>query len=52
MEVLQHCDPYLKRKETTASLLLEPCRQIWRRFGNANVEDLASYAEQLKAYFK
>ena len=52
MEVLQHCDPYPKRKETTDSLLLEPCRQIWRRFGNANVEDLASYAEQLKAYFK
>ena len=48
----QYCDPYLKRTETTDSLLLEPCRQIWRRFGNANVEDLASYAEQLKAYFK
>ena len=52
MEVLQHCDPYLKRKDVTFSPLLLPCQQIWRRFGNANTEDLASYAEQLKEYFK
>ena len=52
MEVLQHCDPYLKRKDVTFSPLLLPCQQIWRRFGNANTEELASYAEQLKEYFK
>ena len=52
MEVLQHCDPYLNRKDVTFSPLLLPCQQIWRRFGNANTEDLASYARQLKEYFR
>ena len=52
MEVFQHCDPYLNRKDVTFSPLLLPCTQVWRRFGNANTEELASYAEQLKEYFK
>lgn len=52
LEVFQHCDPYLNRKDVIFSPLLIPCQQIWRRFGNANTEDLASYANQLKAYFK
>ena len=52
LEVFQYCDPYLNRRDVTFSPLLLPCQQIWRRFGNANTEDLASYANQLKAYFK
>lgn len=52
LEVFQHCDPYLNRKDVIISPLLAPCQQIWRRFGNANTEELASYAEQLKEYFK
>lgn len=52
MEVFQHCDPYLKRRDVTFSPLLLPCTEVWRRFGNANTEDLASYADQLKEYFK
>ena len=52
MEVFQHCDPYLNRKDVTFSPLLLPCTEVWRRFGNANTEELASYAEQLKEYFK
>ena len=52
LEVFQYCDPYLNRRDVTFSPLLLPCQQIWRRFGNANTEDLASYASQLKAYFK
>ena len=52
LEVFQYCDPYLNRRDVTFSPLLLPCQQIWRRFGNANAEDLASYASQLKAYFK
>ena len=52
LEVFQYCDPYLNRRDITFSPLLLPCQQIWRRFGNANTEDLASYASQLKAYFK
>lgn len=52
MDVFQHCDPYLNRKDQVDSLLSSPCREIWRRYGNAEPEQLASYAEQLKDYFK
>ena len=52
LEVFQCCDPYLKHKDAITNPLLAPCQLIWRRFGNANTEDLASYAEQLKEYFK
>ena len=52
LKVFQHCDPYLRRKETTSSRLLAPCKEIWRRFGNADTQILASYAAQLKEYFK
>ncbi|MBR1502338.1 MAG: hypothetical protein IJ618_00450 [Prevotella sp.] len=52
LETLQYCDPYLKRKGAPSSLLMEPCRQIWRRFGNADTEELVSFANQLKEYFK
>lgn len=52
LEVYQHCDPYLNRKDVTFSSLLLPCTEVWRRFGNANTEELASYADQLKEYFR
>lgn len=52
MEVFQYCDPYLNRRGVIFHPLLMSCQEIWRRYGNADVESLASYAEQLKAYFK
>ena len=52
LDVFQHCDPYLNKKNVMISPLLLSCQQIWRRFGNANPEDLASYAYQLKEYYK
>jgi hypothetical protein len=53
MGVFQHCDPYLNRKDAIMfTPLFMPCQQIWRRFGNSDTEDLASYAEQLKDYFR
>ena len=52
LDVFQHCDPYLNRKDQVDSLLSVPCREIWRRYGNAETEQLASYAEQLKDYFR
>ena len=52
MEVLQHCDPYLSRKDTFTHELLASCKEIWRRFGNSDTEELSSYAEELKEYFK
>ena len=51
LEVFQHCDPYLHRKDVTFSKLLLPCHQIWQRYGNIDTRQLADYAEQLKAYF-
>ena len=52
MEAFQLCDPYLNRKEEVTGELALACQQVWRRFGNANPEELASYADQLKEYFK
>jgi hypothetical protein len=52
MEVMQYCDPYLNRRGVIFHPLYFPCQQIWRRYGNADVEALASYASQLKAYFR
>jgi hypothetical protein len=52
IEVYQHCDPYLNKKDVMISPLLLPCNDIWRRFGNSDTEQLASFAEQLSEYFK
>ena len=52
LETFMHCDPYLNRKDVVMGDLMLACQQVWRRFGNANPEDLASYAEQLKEYYK
>ena len=52
MEVFQHCDPYLNRKDTFINPLFAPCKDIWRRYGNSDTEELASFAEQLKEYFR
>ena len=52
LEVFQHCDPYLKRRDVTFSPLLSPCQNIWQRYGNGSTQQLAVYAEQLKEYFK
>ena len=52
LEAFQFCDPYLNRKDVAVGDLALACQQVWRRFGNANPEELASYAEQLKEYFK
>jgi len=51
LEVYQHCDPYLNRKDVVFNPLLLPCSDVWRRFGNADTEKLASFARQLKEYF-
>lgn len=52
MKLFQYCDPYLNRKDQPDSTLLSPCQEIWRRYGNAETEQLAAYAEQLKEYFR
>ncbi|MBQ7420019.1 MAG: hypothetical protein IJV17_04675 [Prevotella sp.] len=52
MTLYQHCDPYLHRKEVVDSELYPACLEIWQRYGNSDTEQLASYAKQLKEYFK
>lgn len=52
LDVYQHCDPYLNRKDVCFNPLMLPCQQIWQRYGNGDTRQLADYAEQLKAYFK
>ena len=52
LEVFQHCDPYLNRRDVTFSPLLLPCQNIWQRYGNGDTEALAVLASQLTAYFK
>ncbi len=51
LEVFQHCDPYLNRRDVTFSPLLLPCQAIWQRYGNGDPEQLADLAEQLKVYY-
>lgn len=52
MEVFQFCDPYLNRGYLMIDPLLQPCKDIWKRYGNDNPENLAAVAAQLKDYFK
>ena len=52
MDIFQYCDPYLKRKGQADESLFPACQEIWNRYGNNDTEQLASYAKQLKEYFK
>lgn len=52
LDVFQHCDPYLGRRDVTFSPLLQPCHAVWQRFGNDDTVSLAAFAEQLKEYYR
>jgi hypothetical protein len=52
LDVYQHCDPYLNRRDVSFSKFLLPCQRIWQRFGNSDIECLSSYASQLKDYYR
>lgn len=51
LNIFQHCDPYMRRRDTIDHPLLEACRQIWNRYGNMDTRQLASYAMELRAYY-
>jgi hypothetical protein len=51
LNIYQHCDPYLNRRDVLFSPLLQPCLTVWQRYGNDNIEDLAALAEELKEYY-
>jgi len=52
LEVYQHCDPYLNRRDASASALLPVCRQMWQRYANGDSRQLEAYADELSKYFK
>jgi len=52
LEVYQHCDPYLNRRNTIITPLLGPCRHTWQQYANADQRLLTTYAKQLKEYYK
>jgi len=54
MAAYRQIDPYLRHKEEKGIALepyIEPCRAVWRRYGNSDLEALASFARQLHEYF-
>jgi hypothetical protein len=51
MEIYQRCDPYLNRKDIIFSPLMLPCQNVWDRFGNWDMEQLANFASELSEYF-
>jgi len=52
LDVFQHCDPYLNRRDVTFSPLLLPCQLVWQRYANQDPDLLHQYAEELKEFFK
>lgn len=51
MDVYQHIDPYLNRRDVLFNSLLGPCSDVWNRYGNIDTERLAAFAEELKEYY-
>jgi len=52
LDVYQHCDPYLNRRDVIFTPLQVPCQTIWLRYGNGSPEELDALATQLKEYYK
>ena len=52
LHIYQDIDPYLRHRHTAQAPLQESCKQIWQRYGNGDVRQLADLAEQLKVYFQ
>lgn len=51
MDVYQHIDPYLNRRDVLFNSLLGPCSDVWHRYGNSDTERLAAFAKELKEYY-
>lgn len=51
LSTFQVCDPYLRRKAKGDEYLLEPCRELWHRYGNSSTEALTDKAKKLSTYF-
>ncbi len=52
LQCYQLCDPYLNRRCNENTGLQKACKTIWQRFGNDEPERLASFAGELKEYYR
>lgn len=48
----QNIDPYLRNKPEVDDALLQPCKDMWRRYGYDSPEQLETIAAQMKDYFQ
>ena len=51
MEIYQRLDPYLNRRDVMFNDLLGPCSDIWQRYGNCDIDRLATFARELMEYY-
>lgn len=51
LNIFQVCDPYMRRHDVIVHPLLGACQQIWKRYGNMDLRQLAAYATELRAYY-
>lgn len=52
LNIYQHCDPYLNRRDVVFSPLVLPCQQVWQRHANGDPRQLEELAEELSQYYK
>lgn len=52
LNIYQHCDPYLNRRDVVFSPLVLPCQQVWQQHANDDPRQLAELAEELSQYYK
>lgn len=52
MLAFQYCDPYLNRQQAPEINVMEPCKEIWHRYGNGNPDKLNQLAASLEEYYK
>ena len=51
LDIYQHCDPQLMRRDVKFSPLLLPCRQVWERYAD-DPRKLEGYARELNEYYQ
>lgn len=45
------CDPCIKNKDIDNTMLLEPCQEVWHKYGSQEQDKLSDLACKLKDYF-
>lgn len=52
LHTFQVCDPYLRQRTATDSLLQAACHDIWQHYGNDNPDRLVAKASMMMEYFE